>query len=133
MQALGGALGQARLDGVAAVEGGALPDDDHGAGDLAPQVLQKRDHVIRIEGVILAVEVQLALWRQGADGGEMITCPPLSHDGCLPHRRIGPHHTRQGIKTGLIYEEEALFLLLRPLLRAGQVSPRQRAMATSSR
>ena len=133
MQPLCGPIREARSDGSAAVDRRTIPDDDQAAGDLAQQVLQKRDHVIRIDGVILAVEVQLALWRQGADGGEMIPCPPLSQDGGLPHRRIGPHHARQGIKTGLIYEEETLSLLLRPLLMAGQVCSRQRAMAASSR
>jgi hypothetical protein len=133
LQALGGAMRQARLAGVAAVEGGAIPDDDHGAGDLAPQVLQTRDHVIRLDGVILAVAGPLALWRPGADGGELIPGPPRAHDGGLPHRRRGPPHARQGITTGLLDDEETLSLLLRPLLRAGHVGSRQRAMAASSR
>jgi hypothetical protein len=83
--------------------------------------------------VILAVEGPLALWRQGADDGEMITGPPLSHEGGLPHRRIGTHHTRQGINPGLIDAAEALFLLLRPPCMAGHVGSRPYAMAASSR
>jgi hypothetical protein len=124
---------QELLDTMAAVDGGAVSDDDHLAGDLAQQVLEKPDDVVRIEGAVLAVEVELALGRQGADGGEMITRPPLSQDGCLPHRSIGAHHAGQGINPGLVYEEEALLLLLRPPLRAGQVCSRPCAMAASSR
>jgi hypothetical protein len=78
MQPLCGAIRQELLDGVATVDGGTIPDDDHGAGDLSQQVLQKRDDVIRIDRAVLAMEVHLALWRQGADRGEMITRPPLS-------------------------------------------------------
>lgn len=40
-----GAVGEERLDGLAAVDRRAIPDDDHPARDLAPQVLQKGDHI----------------------------------------------------------------------------------------
>jgi hypothetical protein len=77
-------------DGMATVDGSAIPDDDHAAGDLA-------------------------------------------QDGCLPHRRIGAHHTGQRIEARFVYEEEALLLTLRPFLMADQVSSRQWVMAASSR
>jgi hypothetical protein len=53
---------QELLDTMAMMDGGAIPDDDHLAGDLAQQVLEKRDDVVRVDGVVLAVEVQLAFW-----------------------------------------------------------------------
>ena len=62
MQPPCGAMRQELLDGVAAVDGGAVPDDDHGAGHLAQQVLEKLDDVVRVDGVVLAAEVQLAFW-----------------------------------------------------------------------
>src|ERR687895_2932887 len=96
-------------------------------------MLQKGDHILGVDGVILIMEIQLALRRDGADGRKMLAGPPLPQDGRLPHRRVGAHDTGQGVKTGLVYEEEALLLLLRPLLRAGQVCSRQCAMAASSR
>jgi hypothetical protein len=133
VQPLGRPSRQALLAAMAAVEGGALPDEDHLAGDLAPQVFETRDDVIRIAGAVLAGAGHLALWRHGADGGEMSARPPRSPDGGLPHRRIGAHHTGQGMKTGLVYEEAALWLLRRPFLMAGQVGSRQGAMAASSR
>jgi hypothetical protein len=120
-------------DGMATVDGSAIPDDDQAAGNLAQQVFQEGHHVRRVDRVVLAVEVQLARRRQGADGREMIARPPLAQDGCLPHRRIGAHHTGQGIEARFIYEEEALLLDLCPLLMASQVSSRQCAIAASSR
>jgi hypothetical protein len=75
---------------MATVDGSAIPDDDHAAGDLA-------------------------------------------QDGCLPHRRIGAHHTGQRIEARFVYEEEALLLALCPFLMADQVSSRQWVMAASSR
>jgi hypothetical protein len=72
-----GAIRQECLDDVAAVTGRALPDDHHVAGDLAPQVLEAHDHVVRIEGGVLAVAVHLALRRDGADRRERIAGPPF--------------------------------------------------------
>jgi hypothetical protein len=63
----------------------------------------------------------------------MVTGPPLSQDRRLAHRRIRAHDTGEGIKPGLVYKEDALLLGLRPLLIAGHVASRQRAIAASSR
>src|SRR5262249_14725403 len=90
-------------------------------------------YVVRIDGAVLAVEVQLALWRQGTDGGEMIARPPLPQDGCLPHRGIGADDTGQGIEARFVDEKDALLLGLRPLLMAGQLCSRPCASAASSR
>ncbi len=124
---------QELLNAMATVDGSASPHDDHLAGAFAQQVLEKRDDVVSMDGAVLAVEVELALWREGANGGEMLARAPLSQDGGLAHRGIGAHHTGQGIKTGLVYEEDALLLLLRPLLMAGQVCSRPCTMAAASR
>jgi hypothetical protein len=78
---------------MATVDGSAIPDEDHLAGDLAQQVLEKRDDVVRVDGVVLAAEVQLAFWGDRTDRRERLARPPLSQDGCLPHRGIGAHHT----------------------------------------
>jgi hypothetical protein len=66
------------LDGVAAVDGGAIPNDHHTTGHLALQVLEKRDDIVRNDGAVLAMEVQLALRREGSDGREAVARPPLS-------------------------------------------------------
>ena len=89
--------------------------------------------IVRIHGVVLAMEIPLALRRHRTDDGEVIAGPPFPQDRRVPHRGIGVDDTRQGIKARLIYEEDRLLLRFRPFLIAGHVSVRQRAIAASSR
>jgi len=124
---------QELLDEMTAMNRGAIPNDDHSAGHFAEQVFQEGDHIGRVEGVALAVEVQLALRRDRGDRREVVAGPPLTEDGCLAHRRVCAHHTGEGIKPGFVYEEDRLVLGFRPLLMAGQVCSRHWAMAASSR
>ena len=133
VQPLRRAIRQEVFDDVTAVNGRAIPDDHQAARHLAQQVFEKRHDVGSMEGTLLAVKVHLALGGYGRDGRQMIACPPLPQHGRLSDRRIGTHDTGQGIKPGLVYEEDGLVLGLRPFLRAGQVSSRQRVMAASSR
>lgn len=44
MQSRGRPIGQERVEDAAAMNRGAIPDDDHAAGHLTPQVLQAGDH-----------------------------------------------------------------------------------------
>jgi hypothetical protein len=46
----------------------------------------------------LAVKIELALGREGTDGGEVIPSPPLPQKGRVAYRGIGAHDTGQGIK-----------------------------------
>jgi hypothetical protein len=124
---------QERFDTMAAVYGGAIPDDDQAARDLPQQVLQERDHIRRVESAVLTMEIQLPLRGDGTDGREMVAGVPLAQDGRLAPWGIGVHDTGQGIKPGFVYEEDGLLLGFRPLLMAGQVSSRQRVIAASSR
>ena len=133
VQPLGGAVRKEPLDSVAAVDRRAIPDNQQTAGHFAQQMLETRHDGLRVDGVVLGVEVQPALRRQRADGGAMIARLPLPQDGGLPHRGVAAHHTRQGIETRFVYQEDGLLLGLRPFLRAGQVVSRQCAIAASSR
>jgi hypothetical protein len=133
MEALRRPVREKLPDGMTAVDRRAIPNDDHLAGHLAQQVLEKPDHVVSVDSTVLAAEVQLALWRDGTDRREMVAGPPLPHDRGLANRGVGADDTRQGIKARFVYEEDGLLLLLRPLLRAGQICSRQCAMAASSR
>jgi hypothetical protein len=45
MEPVGSAMGQKALDHPAAMNRSTIPDDDHGAGHLAQQVLQKGDDI----------------------------------------------------------------------------------------
>jgi hypothetical protein len=129
----GCSIAQELSDDMAAMHGRPVPENDHPAGRLAQQVLQKGDHFPSIEGVILAMEIQLPLGRDGADGGEMIAGPPFLQDRRVPPGRIGADDTGQGIEARFVDEPEVRPLRLRPFWIAGHVSSRQRAIATSSR
>ena len=62
VQPVGRPIRQERLEAMATVDGGPIPDNEHLAGDLGPQVLEKRDDVVRVDGAGLAAEVQLDCW-----------------------------------------------------------------------
>src|SRR5918999_3265744 len=70
---LGRATRQELLDNLTAMNGGAIPDDDHAAGHLAEERLQKGDDISRVHRVILRMEVEFALGRDGADRRQMVT------------------------------------------------------------
>jgi hypothetical protein len=92
VEAMGGPIGQELLDDAAAMHRGAIPNDAQPARHFAQQVFREGDHICRVEGVILTVEVQLALVRDGTDRRQMLTGPPLPQDRRLAHRGIGAHH-----------------------------------------
>ena len=121
------------LDEMTAVNRHPIPEGPQAAGHLAQQVLQKGDHLTGSDGLGLAMTIQLAPRRDGADGREVIPRPPLPENGRVAYRGRGADDTGQGIEPGFIDEEDRLPLGLGPLLSAGQLSSRQRAMATSSR
>ena len=68
MQSLRRAIGQECLDDLTAMDGGAIPQDDHTAWDLTQQMFQKGHDIGGIDRLILTVEVQLTFRRDGADG-----------------------------------------------------------------
>ena len=113
------AISQELLDGMAAVDGRSIPDNHHPARDLAQQVLQEGDHIPRIDGAVLAVEVQLALWRDRTDGREMISGSTIPAGWASGPRGIGAHDTGQGIKARLVYEEDAFVAGPAPLFDGG--------------
>lgn len=115
MQALRCAIGQELLDDMTAVNGGSVPDDEHAAWDFTQQMLQKGDHVGRVDGAVLVMEIELALRRDGTDGREMVAGAPLPQDGGLADGCIGAHDTGQGIKSGFVYKQDSLLLRVRPL------------------
>jgi len=126
-------LAKNSFQNMTAMPGGAIPNHHHAVGPFPQQVFQKGHDVGSMEGTLLAVKIHLARRGNGRDRRHMVACPPLSQHGRLPHGRIGTHDTGQGIKAGLVSEEDRLVLGFGPLLMAGQVSSRQRAIAASSR
>jgi hypothetical protein len=121
---LGRAIGQERLDDLAAMDGGAIPNNEQAAGNLTEEVLQKGNDISRVHRVILRMEVELAFERKGADRRQMVAGIPFPQNRRLADGSIGAHDTRQRVKPGLVYEKDGLLLDLRPFLIAGQVSSR---------
>jgi hypothetical protein len=133
MKALRCAIGQELPDDMTPVNGGSVPENDHSPWDFTQQMLKKGDHVGGVDRTVLAMEIELALRRDGTDGREMVAGPPLPQDGRLADRSVGAHDTGQGIKSGFVYKQDGLLLGLRPFWMAGQVSSCHWAMAASSR
>jgi hypothetical protein len=86
-----GAVGQELLDEVAAVDRCAVPNDHHRARHLAEQMLQERDDIGGIDGLVLAVEIQLARRRYRTDGREVVTRPPRWSLWSLLHKKSPEH------------------------------------------
>jgi hypothetical protein len=119
--------GPACLADVTAMHGCAIPEHDHAARHFAPQGLQEGDHLPCVDGAVLTMEVPLAFRRDRTASGEVSAGLPFPPHGGLADRRLGADDTGQGINARCIYQEERVLLGWRPLLRAGQVSSRQRA------
>ena len=127
------AIGQERCDEVTTVNRWPIPEEQQTAGHLAQQMFQKGYDIDRVDRLLLTVKIELTFRGEGADRREMIPGPPFPEDGGLAYWSIRADDTGQGIDPGFIDEEERLPLGFGPLLSAGQVSSRQRVMATSSR
>jgi hypothetical protein len=133
MEPVGHAVGQKVLDHTAAMHRSPIPDDDQRAGHLTEQVLQKGHDRHGIDGLILAVNIQLALLGDGTDRREVIPRPPLPQDGRMAYRGRGPDDTGPGRAARFVDEQDVWPLRLRHLWIAGQVSSRQRVIAASCR
>jgi hypothetical protein len=133
MESFRSARRQELLDRVTAMDRRAILEDHQATSHFAPQMLQKGHDISRVEGRFLAVKVQRTREGDGADGREMSAGPPLLQHGRLAHGGIGPDDAGQGREPRFVYAKDALRLDVCPLLMAGHVSCRQRAMAASSR
>ena len=102
MQALRRAIGQKVPDDLTSMDRRAIPDDHDPARHFAQEVLEKRDDVVRVDGMILAVEVELALGRDGTDGREVVARAPLPQDWSLAHRGVGADDAGQGIEARFV-------------------------------
>jgi hypothetical protein len=67
-----GPLRQECLDGLAAVNGRTIPNDQQFALDVREQVLEKGDHRITIKRLLLHHQGELTFWRDGADHRQVV-------------------------------------------------------------
>jgi hypothetical protein len=71
------AMGQELCDEVTTVDGRAIPDHHPLSRHLPQQVLETRDHIVRVNRTVLAAEVELSLGGDGTDRGQMGVGPSL--------------------------------------------------------
>ena len=62
---------------------------------------------------------------------EVIARKLLMQDGCLAHRSVGAHYSRQKVEARLIHKQDRSALLYGPFFSSGQRSSFQRLMASS--
>ena len=133
LDASGAAVGQEVFDRLAAMDRGAVPEDQELAGDVAEQVLEEADDVRALVRALLHVHQQPTGRGDAADDGQMITAQGEAEDRRLAARGVGPDGTGQQVEAGLIDPDDGSPLLVSPFFRAGQRSVRQASIAASFR
>jgi hypothetical protein len=92
------AIGEEVSNDLAAMDRQAVPDDYHPARHFTQEAIEKRDHVMRVDGAISAVAGELARGRDGPDGREGVASAPRPHDRHLAQQRVGTDDAGPGIK-----------------------------------
>ena len=133
LDASGTALGQEVLDRLAAMDRGAVPDDQELAGDVAEQVLEEADDVRTLVRVLLDQHQQPTRRGDAADNGQMVTAQGEAEDRRLAARGVGPDGAGQQVEAGLVDPDDGPSFLVRPFLSSGQRSVRQASIAASLR
>jgi hypothetical protein len=131
--ASGAALGQEVLDRLAAMDRGAVPDNQELTGDVTQQVLEEADDVRALVRVLLDQHQQPTCRGDAADDGQMVTAPGEAEDRRLAARGVGPDGAGQQVEAGLVDPDDGPAFLVRPLFSWGQRSVRQASIAASLR
>src|SRR5258708_17334104 len=90
VHASGTAPTQEVLDGLAAMNGRAVPDHQELATDLAQQHAQEADDIRRVVGTLLGLHEQAPVRRDAADRREMVIIDRHPQQRRLPTRCPGP-------------------------------------------
>jgi hypothetical protein len=131
--AVGAALGQKVLDGLAAMDRRAIPDHQELAGDMAQQVLEEAHDIRALVGVVLHEHQQAALGGDPADDRQMVATEGQAEDRRLPARGVGPDGAREEVEARFVNPDDGSPLLVSPFFRAGQRSARHSSIAASLR
>src|SRR6478735_4782457 len=131
--ALGAALSQEVLDRLAAMDRGAIPDDQQLAGDVAQQVLEEPHDVRALVGMVLHEHEQTTGRGDAADDGQMIAAQGQAEDGRLAPGRVRPDGPWEQVEARFVDPDDGPPFLVSPLFRAGQRSVSQVSIAASSR
>lgn len=130
---LASALGEEGLDGLAAMDGSAIPDDQQLARNLLEQLLQKGDDSGAIKGFGLHGQVELTGRGDGADDRIVIIRELAAQNRRLPLWRPGAHDAGQQIEGGLINEKDRAPFFYCSFFSSGHVTSTHCSMAASLR
>lgn len=133
MNPLGSAFAQIVLDGLTAMNGGSIPDDQQIACNLAGKYLQKANDIGTFVRMILGLHEDPALRGNASHHRQVIPRQLDAQDGRFSDRRIGLDRHGQKIKGRLINKNYGPFFFFRFFFSAGQHTFFQAAIAASSR
>ncbi len=119
-------------DEAAAVGGEVIPDDEQLPRQMPLEVLEKLDHLRRLDGPREEAEVEVPP-RHPRDRREQFPAEVILQDGRLPARRPGPAAMRPLGQSALVDEDERLPVGGSVFFSAGQRTRFHRRMAASSR
>ena len=132
MKALGPSRAQKVFDDPRAMNGSAIPNDQQFAGDLARKHLQKAHDIWSFVRMVLYPQEHPSIWRQTADGRQMIAGQGNRQDGRLTHWRIRPHSQGQEVKRRLVYKDNGTLFLFRLFFNSATRCSRQVWIACAS-
>lgn len=133
MDSFSSTVGQKGFDHLAAMDRGAIPDNEQLAWDMLQQMLQEANDIWPFERAVLHHRVQLALWREGTDRGQVGIGEQVTQDRCLSNGCVGPYDHRQQIEARFVHEHQRVALCYGFFCSSGQRSSCQRRIASSSR
>src|SRR5260370_14787156 len=133
VQSRGGARPQEVFDGLAAMDRRPVPDDQQLAAHLAQQHPQEAHDVVGVIRPLLGLHEQAALWRDPADGREVVVGERRRQGRSLPTWRPGPHGPGQQVEAGLVYPDDGPTFFGGFFSRAGQRSRHHAVIAAWSR
>ena len=111
MEPLGGPSGQVLLDNIAPVDGRTVPEHQHLAADMMPQMPEEPNHLGAAEGGGLHLHVQLPVGSDAADGRQVVPSQSFPQYWGFPPGGEGADHRRQQIESRLVYEDDGALLL----------------------
>lgn len=133
LDATGTAVCQEVLDGLAAMDGRAVPDDQQLAGDVAEQMLEEAHDIRALERPLLHQHEQSIVRGDGTDDREMIATQWEREDRRLPAWGVGADRAREQVEARFIDPDDRPPLPVGPLFRAGHRSVSHASIAASLR
>ena len=102
-----------------------VPDDDHRSSDIALQMVQHRQDILRADGVLKMAPINLAGEREPDNGGELAALTQTPQDGRLADWSPCGGHLGATGKPGFVHKHDfspftASLFLIRGQLRVSQ-------------